>query len=931
MLDALDPARPGARAVVLEGEPGVGKTALWRRALGAAPARGWRILTSAPARTESRLAFAALGDLFDLEIDEALAGLPTPQRRVLEVALLRSGERLSADAIDERMIGVATLAVLRALAARAPCVVAIDDLQWVDASSAGAIRFALRRLGNEPILVLATRRLGPRPSATPELERMLGDDRVQRLRVNPLSLGGVHELLVTRLGFEASRATLLRLHELTAGNPFYSLEIGRELIARRTEPAPDERLPVPGSVRELVRTRLERLSRPTREALLAAAALGRPTRATLTRLDPQAEGALDEALAAGVIEMSGGERVRFAHPLFASVHYEQAPLAERRRMHARLSQIVDDLEERARHLALATPGVDESVAAQLEAAAGSAARRGATRSAAEFSDLAARLTPTPSERAERVLAAAEYHHRTGSLGLAGDRARDALGAATAPGIRARAFALLGTLAADSEGVDAASGLYRRGLRAAGAARELRADLHQKLTWLRLLNADARGAERHARAMLRLAAGVDSEAEATASATLALVVVARGRPVPSALLERARRDAAAHTGDRPWAWSETSPASLEGLVLLWGGELERARGPLRTMEREAVESADPWREMHAVAYLSALETGLGRPLRGWELARRYVDLSVAAQDAQRAGALWPLAAAASWLGRADEARDAAREGLALAERTGHGLYVIGNLTALGATALSLEEPGDAAANLGRAWDLMRRGGIESVARFPVPADLVEALVAIGEEDRAAALAREHGVIATRLGRPWILALAARSAGLAAEARGEDEVAVEAFERALGEHDAQDRPLDRARTLLAYGAMERRRRRKLSARDLLGAALAAFEAAGAERWAERARAEIARIGGRQAAGSGSLSGTEAEIARLVAAGRTNREVAAALHLSARTVEWNLSKLYRKLGVRSRTELAGALGSWESLDAAPPSAGKSVDSPG
>ncbi|MBV8711368.1 MAG: helix-turn-helix transcriptional regulator [Solirubrobacterales bacterium] len=127
------------------------------------------------------------------------------------------------------------------------------------------------------------------------------------------------------------------------------------------------------------------------------------------------------------------------------------------------------------------------------------------------------------------------------------------------------------------------------------------------------------------------------------------------------------------------------------------------------------------------------------------------------------------------------------------------------------------------------------------------------------------------------------------------------------------------------------MERRRRRKLSARDLLGAALAAFEAAGAERWAERARAEIARIGGRQAAGSGSLSGTEAEIARLVAAGRTNREVAAALHLSARTVEWNLSKLYRKLGVRSRTELAGALGSWESLDAAPPSAGKSVDSPG
>lgn len=932
LLDALDPARPGARAVVLEGEPGVGKTALWRRALAAAPARGWQVLASAPARTESRLAFAALGDLFDLEIDEALAGLPEPQRRALEVALLRSGERLTTGSIDERMIGVATLSVLRALAARTPCVVAIDDLQWVDPSSAGALRFALRRLVDEPILVLATRRLEPRPVPTPELERMLGDDRVQRLRVTPLSLGAVHELLLTRLGLETSRPTLLRLHELTAGNPLYSLEIGRELMARGAEPAPAERLPVPGSVRELVHTRLERLSPPTREALLGAAALARPTQSTLARLDPEAEVALDEALAAGVIEMPGGERVRFAHPLFASVHYEEAPLAARRRMHARLSEIVDDLEERARHLALATTAVDEGVAAQLDAAARSAARRGATRAAAELSDLGARLTPTPAERAQRVLAAAEYHHRMGSIGLANDRAREALGAALAPSVRARALALLGTLAADGEGVEAAAGFYHRGLREAGAARELRADLHQKLTWLRLLDADALGAERHARAMLRLAAGVDDDAEAAASATLSLVDVARGRPVPGALLEPARRGAAAEMMHRPWAWSETSPASLEGLVLLWGGEFERARDPLQTMEREALESADPWREMHAVAYLSALETGLGRPRRGWELASRYLELAVAAdQDAQRAGALWPLAAAASWLGRTDEARNAAHEGLALAERTGHALYVIGNLTALGATALSLEEPADAAADLWRAWELMRRGGIESVARFPVPADLIEALVGMGEHDRAAALAREHAVIATRLGRPWILALAARCAGLVAEARGEEEAAVESFERALREHREQDRPLDHARTLLAYGIMERRRRRKLAARELLTEALARFVAAGAERWGDRTRAELGRIGGRHAAAPGSLSATEEAIAKLVAAGRTNREVAAVLHLSARTVEWNLSKLYRKLGVRSRTELAGALGSREPLDAAPAPAGKSVDSPG
>jgi DNA-binding CsgD family transcriptional regulator len=281
-----------------------------------------------------------------------------------------------------------------------------------------------------------------------------------------------------------------------------------------------------------------------------------------------------------------------------------------------------------------------------------------------------------------------------------------------------------------------------------------------------------------------------------------------------------------------------------------------------------------------------------------------------QDAQRAGALWPVAAAASWLGRTDEAQDAAREGLALAERTGHRLYVIGNLTALGGAALSLDDPADACRSLQRAWELMRDGGIESLARFPVPADLVEALLAIGEHDRAAAVAREHARIAKTLGRPWALALAARCAALVADARGNERGAVAAYERALREHERQPRPLDQARTLLAYGALDRRHRRKFAARERLEQALRTFEQAAADQWARRTRAELGRIGGRRAAAAGTLSATEAAIARHVAAGRTNREVAAALHLSARTVEWNLSKLYRKLGVRSRTELAHAL---------------------
>jgi DNA-binding CsgD family transcriptional regulator len=910
LLGAIEAQDDGPRAIVLEGEAGVGKTALWRRALDAAAERGWQTLSSAPAGSEARLAFAALGDLLDLVIDDALPALPKPQRRVLEVALLRGDGDAGGGPIDERTIGVATLSVLRLIAARAPLLVAIDDLQWVDASSAAALRFALRRLRDEPVLVLATRRLEAGRTAPLELERMLGDERVLRVGVGPLSLGGVHELLVARLGFDASRSTLVRLQELAGGNPFYSLEIGRELIARGGELTPDEALPVPGSVSGLVQTRLARLSPTARTVLLAAAALARPTHAILSQLEEHADAGLDEALAAGLITASSSERVRFAHPLCASVHYEQTPLAERRRLHARLSVLVDDLEQKARHMALATPGVDEGIASQLDLAAASAAGRGGPRAAAELCDLAARLSPASIQRAQRVLASAEYHHHAGSLEVATDRAREALDIATEPSVRTRALAVLGTVAGDKEGIEAATDLYRRALREPAASRELRADLHQKLAWLRLLGADARRAERHARAMLRLADGIDPATEAAAGATLSLVLAARAQPVLTGFASQVRSSAGA--SERPWAWSEIGPAALEGVVLLWAGESEHARLPLEAMLRYAVESGDPWGEIHALAYLSAMETNLGRPAEGLELASRYLELAAAAdQDAQRAGALWPLASAAGWLGRAAEARDAARQGRELAERTGHYLYVIGNLAAMGGLELSLDNPAAAAAALERAWELMSDGGVLSPGRFPVLPDLIEALVAVGEVDRAAAVVREHRRISRRLDRPWIRALTARCEGVVADARGEEATAVAAFERALREHALQARPLDQGRTMLAYGTLHRRRRRKSLARELLESARELFDAAGAEHWAERSRVELSRIGGRRGSPPGALTATESEIARLVAAGRTNREVAAALHLSARTVEWNLSKLYRKLGVRSRTELARALG--------------------
>jgi DNA-binding CsgD family transcriptional regulator len=938
LLEALERARSGACAVVLEGEAGVGKTALWRRAVQEAREGGWRILLSTPTGSEARLAFAALGDLLDRDLDEVAPGLPTPQRIAIERALLRRARTGGRAHVDERTIGVAVLSALRALALRGPLVVAIDDLQWVDPASAAVLRFALRRLTDEPILVLATRRLEPVPRGGPELQRILGDERVARVHVPLLSVGAIHDLVMARLGFDPSRSILLRLHELTGGNAFFALEIARELMTRGVEPAPGDPLPVPGSVRELVQTRFARLSRRTRTVLLASAALARPTRSLLSGVDSQADAALTEAQAAGVIELSGGERIRFTHPLFASILYEQAPLAERRRTHARLSGLVGDLEERARHLALASSGADDAVAAELDAAVRAAQRRGAPQAAAELCDLAARLTSDAARRAARVLVSAEQHRQAGSLGLATDRAREALESAQEPEMRARALAVLGTVTTDSDGIEAGLPYYRRALRERGAPRSLRSDVHHKLAWIALVAADARCAERHAYAMTRLSDDGDPAAAAAAAATLSHAIVARGRPVPRELLTRALALESSSRNDRSWAWSETGPTVLEGAVLLWGGEIEEARIPLERVLEEATERGHLWLEMMALAYLSSVQTGLGRPRAGFELAERYLALAtMVGQDAHRSGALWPLAVTAGWLGRTAQATEAAQEGLALAQRMGHGLYVIGNLTALGAVQLSLGEPSSAAGTLLRAWELADAGGIASPARFPMLADAVEALVLTGDVDRAATLAAEHERISQTLSRPWALALAERCRGLVAEAQGEDERAQAAFARAITEHTQQERPLDRARTLLACGAAHRRRRRKSAAREALEQAVGIFAAAGAEVWAQRARSELGRIGGRRATPAVGLSATEAAIAGRVATGQTNREIGEALHLSARTVEWNLSRVYRKLGVRSRTELAMAVGGNGRVDPTDPPAlarssrSKSSDFPG
>ena len=383
----------GPHALFLEGEAGIGKTRLWQEGVERARGLGLRVLSTRPGGTEVKLALAGLSDLLGDVAAETLPELPPPQRRALAVALLL--EEPGGAPPDDRAVGAAFLGSLRVLANAGPVLVAVDDVQWLDRASARVLEFACRRLDGERIGMLVTVRLAADETEPVELARALGDDRVEHLLLGPLTVAAVYELVRVHLDLALSRPVLLRVHESSGGNPFFALELSRALRRAGAEPTPSEPLPVPPSLRELVRARLALLPRSSAETLLVAAALSRPTVSLVEEAvgsGARADRDLGRAAEAGVIELQG-DRIRFAHPLLASIPFSAAPAESRRSIHRRLAAVVADPEERARHLALAAEGPDVDVAAALADAAARAKARGAIAAGAELAEQALRLTP----------------------------------------------------------------------------------------------------------------------------------------------------------------------------------------------------------------------------------------------------------------------------------------------------------------------------------------------------------------------------------------------------------------------------------------------------------------------------------------------------------------------------------------------------------
>jgi DNA-binding CsgD family transcriptional regulator len=898
----------GPTALVLSGEAGIGKTVLWEAGVEEAEERCGSVLSHRSVEAEASLSFTGLSDLLTPVFQEVAPSLAPLRRRALEVALLLAEP--GKEAHDPRAIGLALLDVLQILAERDPVVLALDDLQWLDPSSAGVLQIALRRVRDEPVGLLATVRTAPETAVPVELDRTFPSDRLVRLPIGPLSLGALHHLLKERVDLDLTRPELGRVHEASAGNPFFALELGRELVRTGSRPTAGKALPVPESLHDLLGGRLARLPTDTGDVVLFAAALARPTVELVVKAHGHRETvvqALDTAAREGVVELDDS-RLRFAHPLLASICYEQAPIWKRRAVHGALARAVADVEERARHMALSVDGPDAVAASYLDAAAEQAAARGATAAAAELSELAADLTPDdPAVSRARRLRAARLHR------LAGDPRAEAL--------------LEGLLRDVPSGVERSDILFELArthqadlprlmelcdealAEADDDARTARILAHRSA--LRLYQADVRGSLVDGRAALERAERVgDPTLLATAIARVGHAEVWAAEVTPG-LAERG-----AEIEERLGLSLEylDSPSVTLGRVL-WAssGKIESTRGILEGLGKRAAERGDEATRVHVLWRLSLIDWYLGHWQRALETAAAALELTEQGQDRHQRAFIGRIKALVETdLGLVEAARAGAEEGLRVSEEMSDEVNVFlcrGVLGRLELVVGDLESAGDHLRDFpGRALSL---GYNEPTA--PFWADAIETLVALGELEQARAYLQPYELHAARTGAAWSIAAAARCRGLFAAAEGDTPAAFEAFDMALTVLNGLPYPLERGRTLLCLGTLRRQAQQRKAAREALERALAIFEELGARLWAEKARSELKRISGRRTSAD-ELTETEQRVAELAAQGRTNREIATELYMGVSTVEAHLSRVYRKLGLRSRTELAGRIASGE-----------------
>ncbi|MFD0264310.1 AAA family ATPase [Kitasatospora indigofera] len=916
----LDGARQGTSGVLLvHGEAGIGKTALLDHA--AARAEGGRVLRVEGIESEMELAFGGLHQLF-LPVLPLVDTLPAPQAEAVRAVFGLSGDGVR----DRFTVGLAVLTLLSEAAADGPLLCLVDDAQWLDQPSVDMLTFAARRLRAEGVVMLFAVRDGAPGAAVKGLPQLLveGLDRAAAAELLP----GLPPYVADRVMAEAR------------GNPLALIELSAALTpAQRAGQLGPLALPeaaagLPSRIQDGFREQIRRLPEAARLVLLVAAADDTGDLTTVLRAAAVLGAAVEDlepAERAGFLLLSGAV-VRFRHPLVRYAAYQGAPLARRIAAHRALAEVLGadgQAHRRAWHLAAASTGPDDLVAEELERVAEWAGSRQGMASASAAYERAARLTTDPLLRARRLV-------------LAAQRAADA-------GQDERCGALAGQVTVPLADPGVAASLAR-----ARAVVELGYRRPETAARILLDGAEATGAGRPDMVASLLTDAVHAAWSAGSAALIGEVAArAPGLPVlavPARLFPGDVTGAPAVAGGPDGPAAPDGPGATDGTGTPGACDVPGALDALGTLS--ALVAGGRATE---AGLMDRLMTGIYGQLAGdHAAAREAATAAVAHCREQGVGGWLPttlhlLARTELALGRLDEASAHATEGLQLAEyydlahRAAHLRATLAMLAglrgdeeqgnALAGEALAYTRPrgvgrGTADARwalgllelgLGRAaaalehLDSARAEGDHPLLALPLLADLVEAAGRAGRPERAAEPARLLGEWAAALGQPALLAVARRCQALT----GPDGTAEEHFTAALTLHEGGS-DYERARTALLYGEWLRRLRRQIDARKQLRGALESFDRLGARPWAARARAELAAAGGetglttREDGPISLLSPQEREVVRLAAAGASNREIAAQLFLSPRTVGHHLYRAFPKLGIGSRTELASLLAS-------------------
>lgn len=622
----------------------------------------------------------------------------------------------------------------------------------------------------------------------------------------------------------------------------------------------------------------------------------------------EAADAVAEAEAAGILSLKE-DHIRFSHPLLEAAVWSSTPLASRWRLHRQLAELLTDPEEKAKHLAAVAHRPDEKVAGVLVAAGRHARARGAPDAAAGLYERSVRLTPVidSEDRLRRTIDAATCHVEAGDDAHARQLLERVVAEAPRGPMRAEALLQLSNVCSRLENATTAVALLEQALTETGDGGLLRSAVLRRLAYLCSASGNIIGGMHHAREALDLLDGsTDNGALAEALAHLTMTEFLLGHGFAAERMDRA----VALEETTAFVPVESRPSLIHALILLWTDEPDSARVVVGNLRRRLLEEGYE----SAMAYTSWVLAWVQLATGNLDQAARHVQegtrIAQANHEVAIEGLLLAVAAEVhTWIGEVDAARAAAERGLDRSRQTGLGSGVVFNTTALGFLELSLGQALAAHRCLGPIADLQMPfgAGEPSVLRF-FP-DEIEALVALGETERGATLLEPFEARAHALGRRWAIAAAARCRALLAAAMGDSEGALATLDVALEMHRDLPNPLEHGRTLVVKGRIHRRGKQKQHARESLRQAEEIFERHGAKLWAETARAELARVGGRPSAPT-ELTATEQRVAELAATGLTNREVAQAAFMAPKSVENVLARVYRKLGIGSRAELGARM---------------------